>query len=105
MRRFSIFSTKQHPEVTGPEGSTRHVLEHYMSWLSAVPALGANSTNTHLVILRSLLQACHRHEWLPGLPAPAALYLDELPSRPRPLPRFIPEFVMPNYRFRSIRSL
>ncbi len=94
LRRFSVFLTKQHPEVTGPEGITRQVLEHYLSWLSAEPSLGANTTNTHLVILRSFLQACHRHDWLPGLPGHAAVYLDELPPRPRPLPRFIPEFVM-----------
>ncbi len=31
---------------------------------------------------------------MPGLPPQAALYLDELPPRPQPLPRFIPEFVM-----------
>lgn len=45
-------------------------------------------------MLRAFLQACHRHDWMPGLPSQASVYLDELPPRPGPLPRFIPEFVM-----------
>jgi len=94
LRWFSRFLTDQRPEVTHAADLTREVLEHYLSWISAEPALGGNTTNTNLVILRGFLQACHRHHWMPGLPARAALYLDELPPRPRPLPRFIPEFVM-----------
>jgi site-specific recombinase XerD len=31
---------------------------------------------------------------MPGLPARAAIYLDELPRRPQPLPRFVTDFVM-----------
>ncbi len=94
LRWFATFLTEQHPAITGPDGLTRDVLEHYLSWLTAAPELSANTTNTYLVVLRGFLQACHRHGWMPGLPAQAALYLDELPPRPRPLPRFIPEFVM-----------
>lgn len=94
LRWFSTFLTRHHPEVTDATGITRGVLEHYLSWLTATPELSGNTTNTYLVVLRSFLQACHRHEWMPGLPAQAALYLDELPPRPRPLPRFIPEYVM-----------
>ena len=45
-------------------------------------------------IPRVFLDACRRHGWLPRLPATAAIYHDDLPSRPRSLPRFIPEFVM-----------
>jgi integrase len=94
LRWFSTFLTDQHPEVTDASGVTRQILEHYLSWLSAEPTLSANTTNTYLVVLRGFLDACHRHAWMPGLPSHAALYLDELPARPRPLPRFIPEFVM-----------
>ncbi|MDI9977390.1 tyrosine-type recombinase/integrase [Rhodococcus sp. IEGM 1307] len=94
LRWFSTFLTEQHPEVTGASGITRQILEHYLSWLAATSRLSGNTTNTYLVVLRGFLDACHRHRWLPGLPSHAAIYLDELPSRPRPLPRFIPEFVM-----------
>lgn len=94
LRWFATFLAQQHPDVTGPDGITRDVLEHYLSWITAAPELSGNTTNTYLVVLRGFLQACHRHGWMPGLPPQAALYLDELPPRPRPLPRFIPEFVM-----------
>jgi integrase len=94
LRWFATFLTQQHPDVTAPGGITREVLEHYLSWITAAPELSGNTTNTYLVVLRGFLDACHRHGWMPGLPARAALYLDELPSRPQPLPRFIPEFVM-----------
>jgi integrase len=94
LRWFATFLAVQHPEVAGPDGITREVLEHYLSWITAAPELSGNTTNTYLVVLRGFLQACHRHGWMPGLPPQAALYLDELPPRPSPLPRFIPEFVM-----------
>lgn len=94
LRWFATFLARHHPEVTDATGITREVLEHYLSWLTATAALSGNTTNTYLVVLRSFLQACQRHDWMPGLPAQAALYLDELPPRPRPLPRFIPEYVM-----------
>jgi len=94
LRWFATFLAQQHPEATGPGGITREILEHYLSWITAAPELSGNTTNTYLVVLRGFLQACHRHGWMPGLPPQAALYLDELPPRPSPLPRFIPEFVM-----------
>lgn len=94
LRWFTTFLTRHHPEVTDATGITRAVLEHYLSFLTAAPQLSPNTTNTYLVVLRAFMQACHRHDWMPGLPDQASLYLDELPPRPRPLPRFIPEFVM-----------
>ncbi len=94
LRWFACFLAQQHPEVTGARGITRDILQHYLSWLTLAPQLSANTTNTYLVVLRGFLQTCHRNDWMPGLPPHAALYLDELPPRPRPLPRFIPEFVM-----------
>lgn len=94
LRWFAIYLTRHQPQVTDPCGITRQILEQYLSYLTAAPQLSGNTTNTYLVVLRAFLQACHRHGWMPGLPGEAALYLDELPPRPRPLPRFIPEFVM-----------
>lgn len=94
LRWFTTFLTDHHPEVTDPSGITRPILEHYLSFVTAAPQLSGNTTNSYLVVLRAFLQACHRHDWMPGLPAQACLYIDELPPRPQPLPRFIPEFVM-----------
>lgn len=94
LRWFALFLARHHRQVTDPSGITREVLEHYLSYLTAAEQLSGNTTNTYLVVLRAFLQACHRHGWMPGLPAEAAIYFDELPPRPRPLPRFIPEFVM-----------
>lgn len=93
LRWFSRFLTSHYPDVTGPAGLTRQVLEHYLSWLAG-SHLGGNTSNTYLVVLRGFLEACRRHHWMPDLPPRASIYLDELPARPRPLPRFIPEFVM-----------
>jgi integrase len=93
LRWFSTFLAQQHPEVDGAAGLTRPVLEHCLSWLGG-SRLSGNTTNTYLVVLRGFLDACQRHRWLPGLSPRAAIYLDELPARPRPLPRFIPESVM-----------
>jgi integrase len=90
---FSRFLAEQHPEVCDDSGLTRAVIEHYLSWLAA-SQLGDYARNGHLVCLRSFLEACRRHGWLAGLPARATIYTDELPGPARPLPRFIPEFVM-----------
>ncbi|MBW3579080.1 MAG: site-specific integrase [Actinobacteria bacterium] len=90
---FSRFLAEQHPEVTDETALTREVIEHYISWLG-FSHLSANPINTYLVCLRGFLESCRRHGWLPGLNTHAAVYLDELPPRPRELPRFIDEFVM-----------
>jgi integrase len=93
VRWFSRFLAEQHPDVGGPGQLTRAVIEHYLSWLVAVGMAG-HTTNTLLVCLRGFLDTCRRYGWMSGLAATTAIYLDELPRRPRPLPRFVPEFVM-----------
>ena len=90
---FSRFLAEQHPEVADEAAVTREIIEHYLSWLGASD-LKASTRSVRLVSLRGFLEACRRHGWLPRLPAEAILYPDELPPRPRPLPRFVPEFVM-----------
>lgn len=90
---FSRFITEVHPDVTGAAGLTRDEIEGYLAWLAAA-SLAGHTRNTYLVCLRGFLDACRRHGWMPGLPAKAAIYLDELPRRPQPLPRFVPDFVM-----------
>lgn len=72
---------------------TRGAIEAYMVWLGA-SHLVPHTKSTYLTCLRGFLDTCRRHRWLPGLPATAALYGDDLPRRPQPLPRFITEFVM-----------
>ena len=93
VRYFSRFLTEQHPAVTHPGLLTRPVIEHHLSWFTALPLAG-HTANTLLVCLRGFLETCRRYDWMPALPATAAIYLDELPRRPQPLPRFIPEFVI-----------
>lgn len=93
LRWLSRFLADCHPEVSDGRGLTRPVLEHYLSWLVGTGVAG-NSKSNYLVCLRSFLEAARRHGWLPDLPPNAAIYLDDLPPRPRPLPRFAPEYVM-----------
>jgi hypothetical protein len=93
LRWFSRFLAEAHPEIVDEAGLTRDALEHYLSWLGASDLAG-HTKSTYLVCLRSFLAACRRHGWLMRLSAQAAIYLDELPRRPQPLPRFVPEFVM-----------
>ncbi len=93
IRYFSDFLAEQHPEVVDEAGLDRPIIEHYISWM-ATNALGGYQTNTSLVVMRGFLEACRRHRWLPGLPIETVIYLDEIPRRPRPLPRFVDEFVM-----------
>jgi len=93
IRYFSDFLAEQHPDVADEAGLDRPIIEHYISWM-ATNALGGYQTNTSLVVVRGFLEACRRHRWLPGLPTETIIYIDEIPRRPRPLPRFVDEFVM-----------
>lgn len=93
VRWFSRFLAEQHPEILAPRQLTRPVIEHYLSWFASAGMAG-HTTNTLLVCLRGFLETCRRYGWMTGLPATTAIYLDELPRRPQPLPRFVPEFVM-----------
>ena len=90
---FSRFLTRRDPRAVDEAVATRDALESYLVWVAA-SHLAAHTSSTYITCLRVFLDACRRHGWLPRLPATAAIYHDDLPSRPRPLPRFIPEFVM-----------
>ena len=72
---------------------TRELLEGYLVWITG-SHLQPHTSSTYITCLRGFLDTCRRHDWIPGLAATAVLYSDDLPTRPRPLPRFIPEFVM-----------
>ena len=90
---FSRFLTRRDPRAPDEAVVTRDALESYLVWVAA-SHLAAHTSSTYITCLRVFLDACRRHRWLPRLPATAAIYHDDLPRRPRPLPRFIPEFVM-----------
>ena len=90
---FSRFLTQRDPRAVDETVVTRDALESYLVWVTA-SHLAAHTFSTYITCLRVFLDACRRHGWLPRLAATAAIYHDDLPSRPRPLPRFIPEFVM-----------
>ena len=90
---FGRFLAERHPGAVDERAVSRSDLEAYLGWLVASPLVG-HTTSTYLTCLRSFLEAGRRHGWLPMLPADAAVYVDDLPRRPQPLPRFIPEFVM-----------
>ena len=91
--RFSRFLAEGHPEMTGPAGITRPVLEDFLAWLleqNYSPATRALTCS----MIRVFFDACHRHGWLVGLAPAATIYVDELPFHHQDLARFIPEFVM-----------
>ena len=90
---FSRFVTDRDPDADDETAITRDALEAYLVWLIA-SHLAPHTASTYITCLRGFLDTCRRHHWLPGLAPSAALYNDDLPRRPRPLPRFIPEFVM-----------
>jgi integrase len=93
LRWFSRFLVEQHPDVNGAQDVTRPVLEHFLSWFASA-GLAGHTSNMLLLSVRGFLDTCRRYGWMPGLPTTAAIYIDELPRRPQPLPRFVPEFVM-----------
>src|SRR6202011_1271716 len=93
MARFAQFLLAAEPDADGGEVITRALIERYMAWLRA-SGLAANSRGLSLICLRGFLEHNRRHQWLPGVPPDAAIYQEDLPRRDKPLPRFVPEFVM-----------
>lgn len=93
MTRFSRFLAACQPPAETPAALTRELLERYPAWLSQRGL--ALATRVHsLVFLRGFLDDNRRHRWVTGIPADAVLYRDDLPRHARPVPRFVPEFVM-----------
>lgn len=90
---FSRYLTAVGGHSASPAGVTRELLERYLVSLTG-SHLQPHTSSTYITCLRGFLEACRRHRWLAGLAPTAVLYNDDLPARPRPLPRFIPEFVM-----------
>src|SRR5215470_5674824 len=93
LTRFSRFLAAHQPQATGASAITRAVLEDYMSWL-VTEGYSASTRALSLSMIRVFFEGCHRHGWLPGLAASAAIYVEELPFHHDEIARFIPEFVM-----------
>lgn len=93
MRRFCLFLAECSPPVVAPEQISRPLIERYLAWVAAQPLADATKNVTRL-FARAFLNDNKRYGWLPAIPAGAEIYLDELSSRKRPLPRFLPESVM-----------
>ena len=92
-QRFSGFLACCQPPVTDPQDIDRALLERYLAWLAPLPL--ADSTKAlSRVFLRAFLEENRRYRWVPTIAADATIYPEELSSRRRTLPRFIPEFVM-----------
>jgi len=92
MRRFSLFLGECTPQVVAPGQISRPLIEQYLAWVTTRPLADA-SKNVARLFVRAFLNDNKRYGWLP-IPAEAVIYLDELSSHKRPLPRFLPEFVM-----------
>lgn len=92
MARFSTFLTGR-PEVVDHTDLTRELLEAFLLWM----AMSKWSTTTRsgtLCFVKVFLEWGRRHGTLPGLPANAVIYEEEVSRPADQLPQFIPEFVM-----------
>lgn len=87
---FAAYLAQACPEATDASVITRERLEAYLSHLVATGPV-ANTRLGYLTSLRGFLESARRRGFLEGLPAEATLYHDDLPTRPKGLPRFVPE--------------
>jgi len=93
IKRFSEFLSGCEPPVESPGQLSRVVVEGYLAWLAALP-LSEGTKALSRVFLRALLDDNRRYRWVPGIPPDAVVYHDEVSSRRRSVPRFLPEEVM-----------
>jgi integrase len=92
MARFSTFLTGR-PEVRDHTGLTRELLEAFMLWM-ATSRWSTTTRSSTLCFVKVFLEWGRRHDTLPGLPANAVIYEEEVTRPAVQLPQFIPEFVM-----------
>jgi integrase len=92
-KRFSGFLATCSPPVAHPQEIDRALVERYLAWLAPQP-LAEATKGLSRVFLRAFLEENRRYRWVAAIPAAAVVYPDELSSRRRSLPRFVPEFVM-----------
>ena len=90
MGRFAGWLAEVCPDACDASVLTRTRLETYLAHLVAAGPV-ANTRLGYLTSLRGFLETARRRGLLDGLPAGATLYADDLPKRPKGLPRFVPE--------------
>ncbi len=79
--------------LAGPQDITRELLEGFIVHL---PSLGLQPTTSNRTVgaVRTFLDDCRRHDWMPGLDPKATYYREDYARRPEQLPRYISEHVM-----------
>lgn len=93
IKRFTEFLSGCEPAVEFPGQLNRAVVEGYLAWLAGL-ALSEGTKALSRVFLRALLDDNRRYHWVAGIPADAVVYHDEVSSRRRSVPRYLPEEVM-----------
>lgn len=88
---FSDWLSTHAPQVHGPAGITRVVLEDYLLWVRSSP-MANSSRRRHVCAVRQFL-AEQAEDGLDGLPRGAVIHGAELPSVPGRLPRGIEKTV------------
>lgn len=93
LRLFVEFSDARATVLGGPGAFTRELLEAFAAHLLSL-GLHPGSRNRALGALRTFLDDCRRHDWMPSLDAKATYYRDDYARRPEALPRYISDHVM-----------
>lgn len=90
--RFSQFLATR-ADIVDHTALTRKVIQEFLAWMAAQP-WSPNTKSMTLSFVKVFLEWGRRHHTLPGLPADAVIYEEELGDPAERLPQFISEFVM-----------
>jgi integrase len=93
LKLFVEFCNARGAALSEPGAFTRELLEGFAAHLFSL-GLHPGSRNRSLGALRTFLDDCRRHEWMPGLDPKATYYRDDYARRPEPLPRYVSDHVM-----------
>jgi hypothetical protein len=88
MARFSAFLTGR-PDVNDPTGLDRQLVEAFLVWM-ATSRWAASTRSSTLCFLKGFLEWGRRHDTLPGLPADAVIYEEEVTRPPTSSPSSSP---------------
>ena len=92
LARFSTFLAGR-PDVVDASDLTRELIEAFLLWM-ATSSLATTTRSNTLSFVKGFLEWGRRHDTVPGLPAGAVIYEEEVTRPADELPKFIPEFVM-----------
>ena len=93
LKLFVEFSDARGTVLGGSGAFTRELLEGFAAHLFSL-GLHPGSRNRALGALRTFLDDCRRHDWMPSLDPKATYYRDDYARRPEALPRYISDHVM-----------